>query len=170
MKSRKWFSRVCELESEGRFDEARRLFEENTTTIERKRFYAATQALGESLAKIPPEAIAEAEEIMKRFRSLKDLPEDHWKRKIWEPFWRTTPRYMASIWRRLPDPTANPGRPKNSRKITDEMLAEMDERCVPGVRPTTAAKALLGSITSGGTLKSQADNLVKAWKKSRGIK
>jgi len=162
-----WFSQVCELEREGRANEARRLFEENTTPAEREGYQAATRALAEAFAKISPEAIAESEEIMKRFRALKDLPEDHPKRRIWDQFWESSPAFMASFWRYLPDPTANPGRPKNSRKITEEMLAEMDRQRSLDVLPTAAAKEIVGDIAGQ---KNRADHLVRVWKRSRGIK
>jgi hypothetical protein len=162
-----WFGRVCELEDQGRLEEARQLFEAEATPDELRAWEAAMRTLRETVAAIPPEAIAEAEEIMKRFRALKGLPEHHPKRVIWERFWDSNPAFMAPFWRHLPDPTSNPGRPKNSGKITDEMLAEMDRRRAAKERPTSAAKAIIGNVHGQ---KNRADHLVRVWKRNRGIK
>ena len=108
------------------------------------------------------------EELMRRFRALKDLPEDHPKRVIWEPFWATNPAFMSRFWRHLPDPLANPGRPKGSGKVTEAMLTQMDEAMQDGTtRPTRAAKAIVGDVSGQ---KNRADTLVKVWKQKRGIK
>jgi hypothetical protein len=161
-----WFARVCELEDQGRFEEARRLFEAEATPDECEAWEIVVRAMKDAVAAIPPEAIAEAEEIMQRFRALKALPEHHPKRIIWERFWDSNPAFMAPFWRHLPDPTAIPGRPKNSSKITDEMLAEMDRRHAAEERPTTAARAIVGEVAGQ---KNRADHLVRVWKRSRGI-
>ena len=159
---------MCELEEEGRLEEAQALFEASTTEAERVEFQQAQRNLAEALSKISPEAIAEAEEIMKRFRSLKNLPEEHPKRVVWDQFWTETPRFMSGFWRYLPDPLANPGRPKGSGRVTEEMLVLMDERTLSGCNsPTAAAKSIVGDVAGQ---KNRADNLVKVWKRKRGFK
>lgn len=154
-------AKIIALEKAGRFDEAGALYVANTTPEERDCLDAAMKKFAETIANIPPEAWAEGEELMKRFRVLEELPEDDYKRIIWERFWGDTPASMSRFdWRkRLPDPLAKKGRPRGSGKISDDVLLELDRRILElGEVPTPAAKRIVGDVAGA---KNRADYLVK---------
>lgn len=163
MKKYLWINRVCELEKEGRFDEAHEHYVANTSPEERASFAKGRESIVRAIASITPEAMAETEEIMKRVRARDDWPEGHPKRIIWERMLDTTPGWAAPIWRHLPDSTVRPpGRPVGPSKVTEEVLDEMDRRMAADEKPTRAAKAIIGDIAG---VKNAADYIVKQWRK-----
>ncbi len=113
---------------------------------------------------VSPETIAEFAEMHRRYSAAKELPADHPKRKMWEMLDDKTFAWARSLAALLPSPLEQ-GRPKGSGKITAEMLAEMDRLVGPDKTPTAAAREIVRG-RPGGTERSQADNLVKAWRKS----
>lgn len=160
-KAPSWFSRVCDLEEQGRFEEAEAYFLVHATPEQQANFAEFRRRLVQAVSGISPEAIAETEELMKRFRAVKNLPEDNEKRIIWEHFWQSNPARISRFdWRkRLPDPLAKKGRPRGSAKISDAVLQELDRRIVEtDEAPTRAAKKIVGDIAGA---KNRADYLVK---------
>ena len=163
MKKQSWIMRQFELEDQGRFEEAEQHLIANTTPEQRRNFAKLAEGFAAAMAKIPPESWAEGEEIMKRFRALKHLPDDNPKRMIWENFWGETPASMCRLnWRRnLPDPLAFPGRPIGSVAVGEDVFLEMNRRVAAGEKPTRAAKAIVGDIAGA---KNRADYIVRKWR------
>lgn len=169
-----WVNRVCELEEEGRFDEARALIEANNTPAEREAFEVLFETLAEALGRIKPDsvevmqidpgAIDEIEFIMKQFRAARTLPPDDHRRQAWESRLHETPSSVSPILEYLPDLLKRRGRPPGTSIFSDEQFVEMDRRVRAGENPKRVAKDILGEAPNTQP-RSRPDYFVKEWKK-----
>lgn len=129
------------------------------------RISAIGEALAKAVSKIPPQAIAEAEEIMKRLRAADKLPKGHQKRVIWERLWETTPAFLAPIWRHLPDPLKSRGRPKGRGVVIEDakLFAEIDRRAT---RPEDIPNIVRSLVPEDHPWrKNRVDHIVKEYRK-----
>lgn len=156
-----WLNAVCDLEDQGRHEEARRLYEENTTKPEREQLEAIAQQV--------LEAVDAHQDAIAQMRAAEADPLNV-KSKAWLAMKRAGPlaRDAADMYATFDDPRVRRGRRKGSGAVavTRRLLDAMDTRMgATGEKPTTAARAVLAAHgTSQDQLKSRADYLVRLHK------
>jgi hypothetical protein len=154
-----WINVACDLEDEGRFEEARALVEANTTEAERLAMEEAAAKLGAVLASVW------ADKGFRNFRAARADPSHPRSEPLLE-LGDIPPRKAMLIARHLAPP-ARPGRPPEPKHNTRSQVERLALRLAQGgVTPTAAARAIVREAGERAeNEKKRADYLVRVWRK-----